>query len=46
MGIRKQAEEINSWLNWNYIGLAAGILSVIVTFYNMNKYLEEIKKVE
>lgn len=32
------------WLGWNYIGLAAGVLSVIVTMYNINKYWEKVKK--
>jgi hypothetical protein len=46
MPIKKQIEELTGWMNWNYIGLAAGVLSVIVTVYNINKYWSEIRKVE
>lgn len=42
----KKLDEMYSWVNWNYMGLAAGILSVVVTLYNINKYWEEIKQVE
>lgn len=42
----KKLEEMYSWVNWNYLGLAAGLLSVVVTFYNINNYWKEIKKVE
>ena len=38
--------QLDEWINWNYLGLAAGILSVIVTFYNINRYYDEIKKQE
>lgn len=37
-------QELTSWVNWNYLGLAAGVLSVLVTIYNINKYVDEIKK--
>jgi hypothetical protein len=46
MPIKQKLDELTSWMNWNYIGLAAGVLSVIVTVYNINKYWEEIKKTE
>lgn len=46
MGIKKQVEELSSWVNFNYLGLAAGILSVIVTVYNINKYWDEIQKTQ
>jgi hypothetical protein len=46
MGVKQKLDDMYSWVNWNYIGLAAGILSVVVTFYNINKYWEEIKKIE
>lgn len=42
----KKLDELTSWVNWNYIGLAAGVLSIVVTMYNINKYWEEIRKVE
>jgi len=42
----KKLDELTSWMNWNYVGLAAGVLSVIVTLYNINRYWEEIRKVE
>ncbi len=38
--------ELTGWVNWNYVGLFAGILSVAVTLYNINGYLNEIKRVE
>ena len=46
MTVKQKLDQIYSEVNWNYIGLAAGILSVVVTLYNINKYWEEIKKVE
>jgi hypothetical protein len=46
MPIKQKIEELTGWMNWNYIGLAAGILSVVVTFYNINQYWEQIKKVQ
>lgn len=42
----KKLDELTSWANWNYIGLAAGVLSVIVTFYNINNYWNQIRKIE
>lgn len=39
-------QKMDETLNWNYIGLAAGLLSVVVTFYNISNYWNEIKKVE
>jgi len=42
----KKLDELTSWMNWNYVGLAAGVLSVIVTVYNISKYWEEIRKIE
>lgn len=44
MPIQKKVNELTEWVNWNYLGLAAGILSVIVTIYNINKYWDEIQK--
>jgi hypothetical protein len=46
MPIRQKINELTSWMNFNYIGLAAGVLSVVVTVYNINKYWDEIRKVE
>jgi hypothetical protein len=46
MPIKQKLDELTSWMNWNYIGLAAGVLSVVVTFYNINKYWGEIKKTQ
>jgi hypothetical protein len=46
MPIKQKIEELTSWMNWNYIGLAAGVLSVVVTVYNISKYWDEIRKVE
>lgn len=36
--------KIESLINWNYIGIAAAILSILVSAYNINRYLEEQKK--
>ena len=44
MTIKQKVNDLEGWVNWNYLGLAAGILSVVVTFYNINKYYEEIRK--
>lgn len=44
MDIRQKINEMTGWVNFNYLGLAAGILSVIVTVYNINKYWEDIRK--
>lgn len=46
MPIKQRLSEMYSFMNWNYIGLAAGILSMAVTLYNINRYWEEIRKVE
>lgn len=46
MNVKKKVEELTGWVNFNYIGLAAGVLSVIVTVYNINKYWGEIQKTE
>ena len=37
-------QELTSWVNWNYLGLLAGVLSVIVTSYNISKYWDDIRK--
>ena len=44
--MNKKIAELTSWVNFNYIGLAAGILSVVVTVYNINQYWYEIKKAQ
>jgi len=44
--IKQQVGQLTEWMNWNYIGLAAGVLSIIVTMYNISKYYEDIRKVE
>lgn len=46
MPLKQKIDELTGWVNWNYIGLVAGVLSVIVTAYNINKYWEEIRKIE
>lgn len=46
MGIKQKVDELTSWVNFNYIGLVAGVLSIVVTVYNINKYWDEIKRVE
>ena len=46
MPLKQKIDELTGWMNWNYIGLVAGVLSVIVTAYNISKYYEEIRKVE
>lgn len=40
----KKLTELYSWVNFSYIGIAAGVLSLIVTVYNLNKYLDDIKR--
>jgi hypothetical protein len=42
--MNKKISDLTSWVNFNYLGLAAGILSVVVTVYNINQYWEEIRK--
>lgn len=37
-------EKLDEWVNWNYIGLIAGVLSVAVTLWNISNYYDEIKK--
>lgn len=46
MVIKQKVDELTSWVNFNYIGLVAGVLSIVVTVYNINKYWDEIKRVE
>lgn len=44
--MNKKIADLTSWVNFNYLGLAAGILSVVVTVYNINQYWEEIRKAQ
>lgn len=44
MPIKKQIENLYGWVNFNYLGLIAGVLSVVVTAWNINRYWEEIRK--
>ena len=44
MNIKQKITELEGFVNWNYLGLAAAVLSVIVTVYNINRYVDEIKK--
>jgi hypothetical protein len=46
MTIKQKIEEMTSIVNWNYIGIAAGVLSIVVAMYNVSRYYEEIRKVE
>lgn len=46
MDVKKKVEELTSWVNFSYIGLAAGVLSVVVTLYNINKYWDDIRKAQ
>ena len=39
-------QELEQRINWNWIGLMAGALSVIVTFYNIKQYTSAIKRGE
>jgi hypothetical protein len=38
---RKQVEE---YISWNWVGIAAGVLSILVASYNINQYYKELKK--
>lgn len=33
--------KIESLINWNYIGIIAAALSIVVSIYNINEYIEE-----
>jgi len=44
--MNKKLDDLTGWINFNYLGLAAGILSVVVTLYNINKYVDEIKRTQ
>jgi hypothetical protein len=46
MSLKQDITTLTNRVNWNYIGLVAGVLSVVVTIYNINRYWEEIHKVE
>jgi len=37
-------ERIVEHINWNYIGIVAGIMSVIVAFYNIFEYTKKLKE--
>lgn len=39
-----KGKELKSYVNWNYIGIAAAILSVSVAVYNIYKYSEKISE--
>ena len=41
---KEKIQELSSNINWNYVGLAAALLSIAVTVRNINIYLEQIKK--
>lgn len=42
----KKLRELYSWVNFSYVGIIAGVLSVVVSAYNINRYYEEIKKAQ
>lgn len=42
--VKTTIEKINSMINWNYIGLAAAILSIAVTVRNITVYIEQLNK--
>lgn len=42
----KKLQDLYGWVNFSYIGLAAGILSIIVSMYNISKYYQDIKEIE
>lgn len=42
----KKIQDLYGWVNFNYLGLIAGTLSIVVTLYNISKYYEDIKKTE
>lgn len=44
MLIRQKIEELTSWVNWNYMGLIAGIFSVVITLNNINVYWKQIEE--
>ncbi len=46
MSIKQKITELEGFVNWNYIGLIAGALSLVVTIYNINRYMSEINKAE
>lgn len=46
MPLKQRVDQLTSLVNWNYIGLVAGVLSIIVTAYNISRYYEEIKNEE
>lgn len=35
--------QLDEYVNWNYIGLVAGILSVAVTLYNISGYWAQLE---
>lgn len=42
--IQRKIDDLTGWVNFNYLGLAAGLLSVVVTLYNINQYWKDIQK--
>lgn len=42
--ISSALEKIKSNLNWNYVGMVAGILTVLVTIRNINNYYAQLKR--
>lgn len=34
-------DKIESFINWNYIGIIAAALSIAVSIYSINRYIEE-----
>jgi len=39
-------KKLEEFVNWNWLGLAAGLLSVVVTFYNIKQYTAALRKGE
>lgn len=32
------------YINWNYLGIAAGVLVILVNLYNIRTYLQKVRK--
>lgn len=46
INIREKATELESLINWNYIGIAAAILTIIVSAYNIKNYIVRQKELK
>lgn len=46
MAVKETLKKLEDFGFWSWIGMAAGMLSIIVAMYNIKLYYDELKKLE